>query len=178
MALSSTIFRCALQVSDIDRNHYQTHSLTLARHPSETDERMMARVVAFALNADEHLGFGRGLSQDNEPDLWQHALSGEILLWIEMGQPDEKRIRKACSRAERVIIYCFQHRAATAWWQQAAANLQRFRHLSVFKLPDGISEQLAALASRNMNLQCTIQDGDIWLSNEQVSVQFTPEQLK
>jgi uncharacterized protein YaeQ len=175
MALSATVFRCTLQIADMDRSYYQTHSLTLARHPSETDERMMVRVVAFALNATEHLGFSRGLSQDDEPDLWQHALSGEILLWIEMGQPDERRIRKACSRSKRVIVYCFQHRAATAWWKQAASNLQRFQHLSVFKLPDRISEQLATLTNRNMNLQCTIQDGDIWVADENTSVHFTLE---
>ena len=178
MALSSTIFRCALQVSDLDRGHYQTHNLTLARHPSETDERMMVRLLAFALNADEHLGFTRGLSQDDEPDLWQHALSGGITCWIEVGQPDEKRIRKACARSERVVVYCFQHRSASVWWKQISAKLERFAHLSVFKLPEGISEQLASLAQRNMDLQCTIQEGEIWLSDEDTSIQFTLEQLR
>ena len=178
MALSATIHRCTLQVSDLDRGYYQTHTLTVARHPSETDERMMARVLAFALNADEGLSFTRGLSQDDEPDLWQHSLSDELLLWIEIGQPDEKRIKKACSRSDRVVIYCHQHRAATVWWKQIAPRLERFSRLSVFKLPDGIGAELAALAKRNMDLQCTIQDGEIWLSDESTSVNFALEHLR
>jgi uncharacterized protein YaeQ len=178
MALNSTIHRCALQVSDLDRGYYQSHSLTVARHPSETNERMMVRLLAFALNADEQLGFTRGLSQDDEPDLWQHSLSGEITLWVEIGQPDEKRIRKACARSAQVLVYCFQHRAATVWWQQIASRLERFAHLSVLKLPDGLSEQLANLAQRQMDLQCMIQDGEIWLSDESNSLQFALERWR
>lgn len=178
MALSSTIFRCELQISDLDRGYYQTHNLTIARHPSETDERMMVRLLAFALNADEQLSFTRGISQDDEPDLWQHSLSGEIDLWVEIGQPDEKRIKKACSRSALVKIYCFQYRSATVWWKQVASKLERFAHLSVFKIPEDLSEQIARLAQRNMNLQCTIQDGEIWLSDETTSIQIAPEQLR
>lgn len=178
MALNATIFRCVLHLSDLDRGYYQTHALTIARHPSETDERMMVRLLAFSLNAGDGLSFTRGLSQDDEPDIWQHSLSDEITLWIEIGQPDEKRIRKACSRADRVLIYCYQHRAASVWWKQIADKLERFTNLSVFKLPDGSSEQLAALAQRNMDLQCLVQDGEIWLSNEQKSVNFTLERLR
>lgn len=178
MALSSTIYRCVLQVSDLDRSYYQTHSLTVARHPSETDERMMVRILAFALNADDHLGFTRGISQDDEPDLWQRSLSGDITLWIETGQPDEKRIKKACSRADRVVIYCFQHRSASVWWKQVSSRVERFTHLSVFRLPEGISEQLASVAQRNMDLQCTVQDGDIWFSNADTSIHLTLEQLR
>lgn len=178
MALSSTIHRCVLQVSDLDRGHFETHSLTVARHPSETDERMMVRLLAFALNADEHLGFTRGVSQDDEPDLWQHSLVGDITLWVEIGQPDEKRIKKGCARSGRVIIYCFQHRAASVWWKQISEKLERFAHLSVFKLPEGISEQLASFAQRNMDLQCTVQDGEIWFSNQNTSIHFALEQLR
>ena len=178
MALSSTIYRCVLQVSDLDRGYYQTHSLTVARHPSETDERMMVRLLAFALNADERLSFTRGVSQDDEPDLWQRSLSGDIILWVEIGQPDEKRIKKGCSRSERVIIHCFQHRSASVWWKQISAKLERFAHLSVFKLPEGIGEQLSSLAQRNMDLQCTMQDGAIWFSDENTSIHFALEQLR
>ncbi|MCG6964993.1 MAG: YaeQ family protein [Chromatiaceae bacterium] len=178
MALSSTIYRCVLQISDLDRGYYQTHNLTIARHPSETDERMMVRLLAFALNADERLSFTRGLSQDDEPDLWLRSLSGDITLWVEIGQPDEKRIKKGCSRSDRVTIYCFQHRSAGVWWKQVSAKLERFAHLSVLKLPEGISEQLASFAERNMDLQCTVQDGEIWFSNESTSLQFMLEQLR
>ena len=178
MALSSTIYRCVLQISDLDRGYYQTHNLTIARHPSETDKRMMVRLLAFALNADERLSFTRGLSQDDEPDLWLRSLSGDITLWVEIGQPDEKRIKKGCSRSDRVTIYCFQHRSAGVWWKQVSAKLERFAHLSVLKLPEGISEQLASFAERNMDLQCTVQDGEIWFSNESTSLQFMLEQLR
>ena len=178
MALNATIHRCTLQVSDLDRSYYHSHHLTVACHPSETDERMMVRVLAFALNAAENLNFSRGLSQDDEPALWQHSLSGETLLWIDVGQPDEKRIKKACSRSKNVAIYCYQHRAATVWWAQLADRLERFDRLKVFKLPDGIGSQLANLAQRNMDLQCTVQDGEIWLSDESGSVQFSLERLR
>jgi uncharacterized protein YaeQ len=178
MALNSTIHRCTLQVSDLDRGYYQSHTLTVARHPSETNERMMVRLLAFALNADEQLGFTRGLSQDDEPDLWQQSLSGDTTLWIEIGQPDEKRIRKACARSESVLVYCFHHRAANVWWQQISARLERFAHLSVLKLPDGVSDQLAALAQRQMELQCTIQDGEIWFSDASHSLQFALERWR
>lgn len=178
MALNATIHRCTLQVSDLDRGYYHSHHLTVACHPSETDERMMVRVLAFALNAAEDLNFSRGLSQDDEPALWQHSLSGEVLLWIDVGQPDEKRIKKACSRSKNVVIYCYQHRAATVWWTQIADRLERFDRLKVFKLPDGMGPQLAKLAQRNMDLQCTVQDGEIWLSDETGSVQLSLEQLR
>jgi uncharacterized protein YaeQ len=178
MALNATIHRCALQVSDLDRNHYQTYQLTIARHPSETDERMMVRVLAFALNADDGLSFTRGLSRDDEPELWQRSLSNEILLWIEIGQPDEKRIKRACSRSRRVLIYCHQHRAATVWWKQIADRLERFDQVSVFKLPDGIGARLATLAQRNMDLQCTVQDGEVWLSDETSNLNFALERLR
>src|ERR1700686_5331137 len=99
MALKSTIFKAELQVSDLDRDHFATHALRIARHPSETDERMMVRVLAFALHADDALEFGRGLSAENEPDLWQRDLTGAIERWIEVGLPDEREVRKASGRA-------------------------------------------------------------------------------
>lgn len=178
MALSATIHRCNLQVSDLDRSHYRDYALTIARHPSETDERMMVRLLAFALNADERLSFTRGLSRDDEPDLWQHTMSDDITLWIETGQPDEKRLKKACGRAARVLVYCYQHRASVVWWDRLADRLQRFSHLNVYRLPENAGPRLAALASRNMDIQCTIQDGDIWLSDPTRSLSFTLEQLR
>ncbi len=118
MALPSTIFKATLQISDIDRQYYGEHQLTLARHPSETDERMMVRLFAFALHADENLNFTKGLCADDEPDLWQKSLTGEIALWIDVGLPDERRVRKACGRAEKVCLYLYGGRAADLWWQK------------------------------------------------------------
>lgn len=178
MAISATIHRCELQVSDMDRAYYGSHTLTVARHPSETDERMMVRILAFALHADERLSFTRGLCRDDEPELWQRSLSDEIQLWIEIGQPDEKRIRKACAKSQQVIVYCHQHRAADVWWQQIAPALERFDKLSVFKLAAGDGGRLSALARRNMDLQCTVQDGDIWISNEHDTLALTLQKLR
>jgi uncharacterized protein YaeQ len=98
MALKATVVKAELQVSDMDRHYYASHNLTLAQHPSETDERLMVRLLAFALNADERLEFGKGLSSDDEPDLWRRDYTGDIELWIDLGQPDESRIRKASGR--------------------------------------------------------------------------------
>ncbi len=165
MALKATIFKAEIQIADMDRNHYQSYPLTLARHPSETDERMLLRIVAFALNAHERLGFCKGISTDDEPDLWRKSLSDEIELWIELGQPDEKRIRRACGRARQVIVYPYAERSAAVWWQQNGADYRRFDNLSVIKLSTSGDVALSELAQKNMNLTCTIQEGQVWLSD-------------
>ncbi|RZI41549.1 YaeQ family protein [Herbaspirillum sp. HC18] len=177
MALKATIFKADLQVSDMDRNYYGDHSLTIARHPSETDERMMVRVLAFALNAHEALAFGKGLSADDEPDLWQKDLTGAIDLWVEVGQPDEKRILKACGRASQVIVYSYSS-VSHIWWNQIAGKLERTRNLQVVNLPSEACQSLAALAQRTMQLQCTIQDGQVWLSSGEQTVHLELEVIK
>lgn len=170
MAVKATIFKAELQVSDMDRNYYQAHSLTLAQHPSETQERLMIRLLAFALNAAPSLAFGKGISSDEEPDLWSKDLTGTIDSWIEIGQPDEQRLRKACGRAGQVRAYSFSGRGAQIWWDKNAASLQRCRNLSVYDVATGSSQALAALASRNMQLQCFIQDGQAQLMSGTDSV--------
>lgn len=175
MAIKSTIFKAELQISDMDRHYYQTHALTIARHPSETDERMMVRILTFALHADEALEFTKGISTQDEPDLWQKSLSGEIELWIDLGQPDEKRIRKACGRARKVVIYTYSGNSAEIWWQQNSPALSRFDNLSVINLPVACVKELGKLAQRSMRLQCSIQDGEIWLGDENAMLQVNPE---
>lgn len=174
MALSATIFKASLQIADMDRNYYAEHPLTLARHPSETDERMMMRLLAFALHADEKLSFTKGLCVDDEPDLWQKSLTGNIELWIDVGLPDERRIRKACNRSERVYLYSYGGRGADLWWKKNSSKLQRFNNLNVIEIPDAASKMLGKLAERNMQLQCTVQDGEIWLSNAEQSCSISP----
>jgi uncharacterized protein YaeQ len=123
MAAKATVFKAELSVSDMDRHYYATHQLTLAMHPSETEERLMVRVLAFALNASERLAMGRGISStEEEPELWARDLTGAIDLWIEVGQPDEQRLRKACGRAKEVRVYCYSGRSAGVWWQKCAAT--------------------------------------------------------
>jgi uncharacterized protein YaeQ len=170
MALKSTIFKAGLRIADMDRNYYADHALTIARHPSETDERMMVRVLAFAMHANAALAFANGISGDDEPDLWQRDLTDAILLWIDVGQPDEKLVRKACGRARDVVIYTFG-RGADLWWNRAGPDLLRTRNLTVVGVPAATSQALARLARRTMQLQCTIQDGHVWLSDEEQTVE-------
>ena len=174
MALKATICKAALQIADMDSNYYHDHALTIARHPSETDERMMVRILAFALNAGDALSFGKGLSTDDEPDLWQKDLTGAIKTWIDVGLPDEKRVRRACGRADQVCIYAYGGHAASLWWDQVGAGLERARNLTVTNLAQAGTRALARLASRNMQLHCTVQDEQIWLADEKVTVQVEP----
>ncbi len=171
MALKATIFKAELQVADMDRHYYQTHALTIARHPSETDERMMMRVLAFALHADAELNFTRGLSEIDEPDLWRKDLTGAIELWVEIGQPDERRLLKACGRANEVVVYCYSGHGASLWWNGIANKLERARNLRVVNVPLATSQALGRLARRNMQVQCTIQDGSIWFRSDESQVE-------
>ena len=177
MALKATIYKADLQIADMDRNYYQGHALTLARHPSETDERMMVRLLAFAIHADEALVFTKGLFDTEEPDLWLKDLTGAIQLWIEVGQPDEKRILKACGRSEQVVVYSY---GATSdiWWKQIANKLERAKNLTVIHIPSDAAQQMEQLAQRNMQLQCTIQDGQIWLTDGSATVLIDRETTK
>jgi len=177
MALKATIFKAELTVSDLDRGHFATHALTIARHPSETDERMMVRVLAFAMNAHERLEFGRGLSSEGEADLVLTDLTGAIDLWIDVGLPDEREIRKACGRANRVAVYVYGT-GAEIWWRQNAEALSRQANLEVFSLSSDISRACAKLAKRNMTLQVTIQEGHLWLAAGEESIALEPVVLK
>jgi len=161
MALKATIFKAELQVSDLDRGHFATHALTLARHPSETDERMMVRLLAFALDAGEALEFGRGLSSEDEPDLVLRDLTGAIQLWIDVGLPDEREIRKAAGRAARVKVYTYG-RGANLWWRDNEAALSRLGNVDILFVEP--SAELGTWADRTMKLSCTVQDGDAYFS--------------
>lgn len=176
MALKATIYKALLNVADMDRNYYAEHNLTLAQHPSENDLRLMVRLVAFALNAEEDLAFTKGISQDDEPDLWLKELDGSIKLWIDLGQPDEKRIKKACGRSEKVIIYMFVQNSAEAWWKQMENSLKRFKNLSVVLLKmDG---NIESLLERGMSLQCNISDGELNIMNKEQTILVQEERYK
>jgi uncharacterized protein YaeQ len=177
MALKSTIHKAQLNVADTDRDVYGDFALTIARHPSETDRRMMLRLLAFALHADDDLEFGRGISTDDEPDLWLRDLTGQVRLWIELGNPDPDRLRKACARAERVVLYAYGDRATSAWWQKHGEGLQRFRNLQVYRVSDPESAALEELAGQGMDLQCTIAGGEAWISGDGATVTVRPELL-
>jgi len=174
MALSSTIFKISLTIADTNRNYYVDHELTLARHPSETDERLMVRLLAFALHADERLRFTRGLCVDDEPDLWLKNLRGEIELWIDVGLPDERRIRKACSRARQACLYLYGGRAVGPWWQRNVDRLSRFANLKIVELSEETTRELAGLVKRSMQLSITIQDGELWLDEGDRTLAISP----
>lgn len=178
MAQNSTIFKAELQISDMDRHYYASHALTLARHPSETDERMMVRVLAFILNASEELAMGKGISSDDEPDLWQKDLTGAVQKWIEIGQPDEKRVRRACGLSREVIIYPYSGNSADMWWEQNKRALDKLDKVSVVNIPVEISDALGRLAQRTMQLQATIQDGEVWITDNDNSLQVVVQVLK
>ncbi|MBX3346380.1 MAG: YaeQ family protein [Nitrospira sp.] len=165
MAPNATIFKAVLHLADVDRHYYEDHTITLARHPSETDERMMVRLLAFARHAHEALSFGRGLSAEEEPALWQKDLTGLIELWIEVGLPDDRAVRQACGRAKQVCVYTYGGRAADQWWKQQEAALDRLNNLTVLNLSPEGSRALAGLAQRQMDLHCTIQDGQVLIGD-------------
>ncbi len=177
MAIKATIFKADIQIADMDRHYYQDHSLTIARHPSETDERMMVRILAYARHAHEALVFAKGLSDAEEPDIWQKDLTGAIDLWIDVGQPDDRRILKACGRAAEVKIYSYSSNSAI-WWSQTGSRVDRARNLEVINLSSSTSLAMARLAQRNMQLQFTMQDGEIWINGNGETLQIDLTTLK
>lgn len=177
MALKATIYKAELQLADMDRNHYADLALTIARHPSETDERMMVRVLMYALYAQDGIALAKGLSDVDEPEVWVKDMTGAIKLWIDIGQPDETRLRKACGRAEQVVVVCHSS-SCQIWWKQVEDRLARLRNLTVLRLPAPTAQALAGLAERTMRLQCLVQDGAISLSTDAAAVEVALEPLK
>ena len=166
MALKSTIYKIKLNVSDMDRPHYGEYALTVARHPSETDERMMVRLLAFALHASDTLAFGKGLSAEDEPDLIERDPTGAIARWIDVGLPDERDVRRASHKSGEMVLLTYGGRIAEMWWQQNGSKLAGLANLTVIDVPAESSATLASLASRTMRLSCTIQDGSVWLADD------------
>jgi uncharacterized protein YaeQ len=186
VALKSTVFKANLAVADIDHGYYADHALTIARHPSETDERMMVRLAAFALNShalqtvcngDGTIGFGAGLSTPEDPDVVLRDFTGRTRLWIEVGQPEERPIAKACAQSDAVSVYAYSN-AAEIWWRGIEGKLSRLSHLSVWRIPAGQSQALEALAQRSMQLQATIQEGHLMLSDSKTTVDVEPQRIK
>ena len=173
MAPNSTVYKCELQVTDMDRHYYASHNLTLAQHPSETEARLMARLLAFAMHADDRLEFGKGLSED-EPALWRRDYTGDIELWIELGHPDESRLRKASGRAREVVVVNYAGHASELWWTRNAQALSKLRALTVIDLaPDDIDAAVTLLA-RGMRLTAMLQDGELQLMDESRTIALRP----
>lgn len=175
MAKSATINKISLNIADMDRHYYESHELTVAQHPSENDFRFMIRLVAFMFNASESLVFTKGMNSDDEADLWQKSLSDEIESWIDLGQVDEKRIRKACGRAKKVIVYTYHEGKSKVWWQQQQEKYQRFDNLSVYHIN---ADNIESMIGRSITLQCNIQDGELYLNDENSNITVTLNKLK
>lgn len=178
MAQKATIFKADLSVADMDRHYYADHALTLALHPSETHARLMLRLLAFGLNAAENLSFTRGLAADDEPDIWQKSLTDEIERWIELGLPDERRLRKAAGRAKAVVVYAYGDRGLDVWWTKSAKEFNRIDNLRILAVDDATISALESLIERTMTLSLTVQDNDIWLSNGIIQVPISWRVLK
>ncbi|MDU6924933.1 YaeQ family protein [Franconibacter helveticus 513] len=178
MALKATIYKAAVNVADLDRQQFLETSLTLARHPSETQERMMLRLLAWIINADERLQFTRGLCADDEPEIWLRNDHMGIELWVELGLPDERRLRKAVNQSKAVVLFTYNDRAAQVWWQQNQDKLRQYKNLAIWYINDEQLAKVSALADRTMSLQATLQEGIIWLSDarQNLELQLTPWQ--
>ncbi|WP_076542911.1 YaeQ family protein [Shewanella sp. UCD-KL21] len=178
MAPKATVYKATIQIADMDRHYYADHQLTIAQHPSETDSRMMVRILAFIMNASDSLQFSKGLCVEDEPELWEKSLSDEINLWIEFGQADEKWLRKACGRSKQVQLITYSGRSVPIWWKQNEQALQRYKNLSVFNIAEESVAAMEVFVNRSMKLQVSITDGEIWLSDEANSLMVQPERLK
>ena len=178
MARQATIYKVKLSVSNMNRHYYETHSLTVAKHPSETDERLMLRILAFAMNANEQLEFTKGLSTGDEPDIWQKNLNGELELWVELGLPGEKVVRQSCSKANKVVIYCYGGSTANVWWGKIKNNIARFDNLQVINFSKKNTNELANKVSRSMQLQVNIQDDDVMVCIDDSIIYVTPVKWK
>nr|WP_113865523.1 YaeQ family protein [Brenneria salicis]NMN92504.1 uncharacterized protein YaeQ [Brenneria salicis ATCC 15712 = DSM 30166]RBP64521.1 uncharacterized protein YaeQ [Brenneria salicis ATCC 15712 = DSM 30166]RLM31306.1 hypothetical protein BHG07_05585 [Brenneria salicis ATCC 15712 = DSM 30166] len=173
MALKATVYKATINIADMDRHFFHDASLTIAQHPSETEQRMMLRLLAWIGHADENLRFTKGLSADDEPEIWLRNDTMELELWIELGLPDERRLKKACNQSRSVVLYAYSERAAQVWWQNIADNVAGYKNLTIRFLDDRQLAQLATLVQRNMTLQATLQEGTIWLSDDKNSLEIT-----
>lgn len=178
MALKATIYKFDLSISDMDRDYYADHQLTVARHPSESSERMMLRILAFIFNAHEQLTFTKGLSDIDEPDLWQKNLHDGIERWIELGQPSEQRIKKGCNQADQMMIYSYDNGSFEQWWQKEQNKLNTRANLAIFTIEENKGMKLTQLLARQCNIQCTLSEGQAWLTLSDTTIEVSPRTIK
>jgi len=177
MALKATIYKATIELANMDRNYYDSLQLTIARHPSETEQRLMVRIIAYVLNAHPELHFGKGLSDEDEATMWQKNYSDEIALWVELGQVDEKRLKKASNQADEVKLYCYGNSVNT-WWSQVEQSMNKLKRLSIEQFEPETCEALVKLLTRNMDFQCSIQDGQLWLTAGDETLLIETKKLK
>lgn len=178
MAPKATVYKANINVADLSRHHYINQQLTLALHPSETLERMMLRLLAWSMFAEEQLVLTKGLCEESEPELWIKNYSDEVLLWIDLGLPTEKRIKKACHQAKHVVLFTYQDNAATVWKNNTLSKLQAFRNLTIIHINDSTLAALAAQVTRTMALQVTIEDEQLLYCVGDSMLEIMPEYWK
>lgn len=178
MALKATIYKATVNIADLDQQYYDEISLTIAQHPSESDKRMMVRLVAYILNLQERLEFTKGLSEEGEPEIWAKNYTDDIELWVELGRPDEQRLRKASHKSKQVVVYCYDDNASSIWWKSIANKLRDYKNLAVYSINDEQVSGLESMIERTMQLQATIEDGQLWLSNNEKSQLVELEKLQ
>lgn len=164
MAMNSTIYRVAYSINQMDKSYFETFDLRVARHPSENEDRMMARLVAFGLWAEEGLTFTKGLCSDKEPEIWSHNYDGSIRCWIELGEPDVKRLTRACKHAEHVHVLVYGENSVDGWWTKVKPLLHRFKNLEIVRLDPACLEVLERQCTRRMDLSLFVSDGDATLN--------------
>ena len=177
MALGATIYKAIVDVSDIDRGYYESRTLTVARHPSETEARMMLRILAYALYAGEHVEFGRGISTEDEAAIWEINDAGDIGRWIEIGVPDTKTVRKAAGKSDDVVVIAYDEARIEPWWASHKGDFSKIDKLTVRWISDDDLAKLAAMAKRNMKLAATIQDGVVWLADDTQNIEIEIKSL-
>ena len=164
MAKKPTIYKAKISLSDMDRNVYDTLALTIAQHPSESLERMMARVLAYCINAQEFLSFTKGLSTPDEPDIWVRSLDDQLMAWIDVGEPAVDRIKKAVGRSPEVKVYSFNTKS-DVWWDKYQSEFAKL-NASFYRFEWDSIQALAALVRRTMDLSVTISDASAYIAGE------------
>ncbi|WP_045859198.1 YaeQ family protein [Teredinibacter purpureus] len=176
MALSATIYKFTIALSDLNRHYYDSVALTVAQHPSENAERMMARVLAFCLHAQEFLEFTKGLSTPETPDIWAKSLDGNTTLWVEVGEPSADKLKKATRIADEVWVYTFNSKSEV-WWQQEQVKINPLA-LKVRRLVWAEVETFAGMLSRKMDLSMTISGDSAFIATDKGECEVHWQDLK
>lgn len=177
MAAGSSIYKASINLANLNTNYYEDLSLTIAMHPSENEVRMMYRLLAYLYSAHERLEFADGLGNPDLPDIWQKDLRGDIEHWVDLGQPDEKRIKKASSRSEKVSIFTYTPSKALTWFDKIKSKVKTNKKLNIYHFTEIENGPIEILAKRSLNLSCVIEDKHIYLSNDDIRVQIDIEKV-
>lgn len=176
MAIKPTIYKLSIAISDFNRDYYDSVNLTVALHPSETVQRMMARIVAYCLNAQDNITFTKGLSNIEEPDIWVKTLDDQITLWIEVGEPSPERIKKSSRIAPEVKFYSFNSKSDT-WWKQSKDKVSQFKNVKFYQFDWPQIQLLATFAERSMDWSLSISGDTVYIAAENQECELVVREL-